>query len=140
MTYDWSRHFFVFCYSNLFFFQLAYIFFCFFSLCCNHLFCLSGIKDAKVGFNGVKLLIALSNLHTTRARIVLRLFLPVTKAHRLTRPNNSYHCKGGYHQKNWRQNRHHLKLFLNNSIKHVDSDQSVSSFCALTGLQASHCQ
>lgn len=140
MTYDWSRHFFVFCYSNLFFFQLAYIFFCFFSLCCNHLFCLSGIKDAKVGFNGVKLLIALSNLHTTRARIVLRLFLPVTKAHRLTRPNNSYHCKGGYHQKNWRQNRHHLKLFLNNHIKHVDSDLSVSSFSALTGLQASHGQ
>ena len=121
-----------------FFFFNQHIYFLFFSLCC--LFRLSGIKDAKVGFNGVKLLIALSNLHTTRARIVLRLFLPVTKAHRLTRPNNSYHCKGGYHQKNWRQNRHHLKLFLNNSIKHVDSDQSVSSFCALTGLQASHCQ
>ena len=122
-----------------FFFQLAYIFFVFFFRC-NRLFHLSGIKDAKVGFNCVKLLIALSNLHTTRARIVLRLFLPVTKAHRLTRPNNSYHCKGGYHQKNWRQNRHHLKLFLNNHIKHVDSDLSVSSFCALTGLQASHCQ
>ena len=122
-----------------FFFSISIYIFCFF-LCCNRLFRLSGIKDAKVGFNGVKLLIALSNLHTTRARIVLRLFLPVTKAHSLTRPNNSYHCKGGYHQKNWRQNRHHLKLFLNNSIKHVDSDQSVSSFCALTGLQASHGQ
>ena len=123
-----------------FFFFNQHIYFLFFSLCCNRLFHLSGIKDAKVGFNCVKLLIALSNLHTTRARIVLRLFLPVTKAHRLTRPNNSYHCKGGYHQKNWRQNRHHLKLFLNNHIKHVDSDLSVSSFCALTGLQASHGQ
>ena len=121
-----------------FFFSISIYIFCFFSLWC--LFRLSGIKDAKVGFNGVKLLIALSNLHTTRARIVLRLFLPVTKAHRLTRPNNNYHCKGGYHQKNWRQNRHHLKLFLNNHIKHVDSDLSVSSFCALTGLQASHGQ
>lgn len=125
--------------QTFFFFQLVYIFFVF-SLCCNRLFRLSGIQDAKVGFNGVKLLIALSNLQTTRARIVLRLFLPVTKAHRLTRPNNSYHCKGGYHQKNWGQNRHHLKLFLNNHIKHVDSDLSVSLFCALTGLQASHGQ
>lgn len=117
-----------------FFLSISIYIFLFFSLCCNHLFCLSGIKDAKVGFW------ALSNLHTTRARIVLRLFLPVTKAHRLTRPNNSYHCKGGYHQKNWRQNRHHLKLFLNNHIKHVDSDLSVSSFSALTGSQASHGQ
>lgn len=123
-----------------FFFSISIYIFCLFLSVVTVFFRLSGIKDAKIGFNGVKLLIALSNLHTTRARIVLRLFLPVTKAHRLTRPNNSYHCKGGYHQKNWRQNRHHLKLFLNNHIKHVDSDLSVSSFCALTGLQASHSQ
>ena len=126
--------------QTFFSFNQHIYFFVFFLSVVTIFFCLSGIKDAKVGFNGVKLLIALSNLHTTRARIVLRLFLPVTKAHRLTRPNNSYHCKGGYHQKNWRQNRHHLKLFLNNHIKHVDSDLSVSSFSALTGLQASHGQ
>ena len=119
-----------------FFFSISIYIFCLFLSVVTVFFRLSGIKDAKIGFNGVKLLIALSNLHTTRARIVLRLFLPVTKAHRLTRPNNNYHCKGGYHQKNWRQNRHHLKLFLNNHIKHVDSDLSVSLFCALTGLQA----
>ena len=123
-----------------FFFSISIYIFCLFLSVVTVFFRLSGIKDAKIGFNGVKLLIALSNLHTTRARIVLRLFLPVTKAHRLTRPNNSYHCKGGYHQKNWRQNRHHLKLFLNNHIKHVDSDLSVSSFRALTGLQVPHGQ
>ena len=83
-----------------FFFSISIYIFCLFLSVVTVFFRLSGIKDAKIGFNGVKLLIALSNLHTTRARIVLRLFLPETKAHRLTRPNNSYHCKGGYHQKN----------------------------------------
>ena len=44
LTYDWSKGFFSFCYSN-FLFKLAYLYiFCFFSLRCNRLFRVSGIK------------------------------------------------------------------------------------------------
>ena len=51
LTYDWPRCFFFFCYSNFYFFKLAYIYIFFFSLCCNRLSHLSGIRVCLFAFH-----------------------------------------------------------------------------------------